>query len=175
MSSGSGGSAPAIVEDLFLTNGFLVKGRLAHKYRRLTTMLDQAGGSFLSVENVTMVALRGHEVIRTPSLLMNPNEIIFAHELLDVSGDSAMKLLAEPDKSVHIRAFYNGSVHVELAGKVAPGAYEPSHNGGRPYFIMQRPQVRGLNLKGNEELKVLEGLDYVTIRKDRLAYIYDFG
>ena len=175
MSSASGGSAPAIVEDVFLTNGFLVKGRLSNKYRRLTTMLDHADGSFLSIHDVTMVALRGHEVIRTPSLKMNPNEIIFAHELLELSGDTAMRVLAQSEKTVHIRAFYNGSVHIELAGKVAPRAYDPGHNGGRPYFIMQRPQVRGLNLKGNDELRVLDGLEYITIRKDRLAYIYDFG
>lgn len=175
MSSGSGSSAPPIVEDLFLTNGFLVKGRLSNKYRRLTTMLDHASGSFLSIQDVTMVALRGHEVIRTPSLLMNPNEIIFAHELLELTGDTAMRLLAQPDKLVHIRAFYNGAVQIELAGKVAPGSYDHAHNGGRPYFIMRRPTVRGLNLKGHDELRVLEGLEYVTIRKDRLAYIYDFG
>ena len=35
--SKSGG--PVIVEDLFLTDTFLIKGRLTNKFRRLTTML----------------------------------------------------------------------------------------------------------------------------------------
>ena len=169
------GAAPVMVEDLFLTDSFLIKGRLANKYRRLTTMLNDTEGSFLAVEDATMVSLGGDEVIRTPSVLINPREIILAHELLELSGDAAWRQLGQSNKTVRIRAFYNGAVQFELAGKVEPGAYEPSHNGGQQYFIMQRPVVRGLNLEGREELSVLDGLDYVIIHKDRLAYVYDFS
>ena len=167
--------APMIVEDLFLTNAFLIKGRLSNKYRRLTAMLNEADGTYLEIEDAVMISLRGNEVIRTPSVLINPKEIILAHELLELSGDIALRGLAEPNKTVRIRAFYNGVVQIELAGKIAPGAYEPSHNGGCRYFIMQEPVVRGLNLKLNEELSVLEGLDYAIVQKDHLAYVYDFG
>ncbi len=167
--------APMIVEDLFLTNAFLIKGRLSNKYRRLTAMLNEADGTYLEIEDAVMISLRGKEVIRTPSVLINPTEIILAHELLELSGDIALRGLAEPNKTVRIRAFYNGVVQIELAGKIAPGAYEPSHNGGCRYFIMQEPVVRGLNLKLNEQLSVLEGLDYAIVQKDHLAYVYDFG
>ncbi len=167
--------APLIVEDLFLTNAFLIKGRLANKYRRLTAMLNEADGTYLEIEDAVMISLRGKEVIRTPSVLINPKEIILAHELLELSGDIALRGLAEPNKTVRIRAFYNGVVQIELAGKIAPGAYEPAHNGGSRYFIMQEPVVRGLNLKLNEELSLLHGLDYAIVQKDHLAYVYDFG
>ena len=169
------GTAPVIVEDLFLTDTFLIKGRLSKKSRRLTTTLEDVNGSFLAVEDATMVALRGKEVVRSPRVMINPREIILAHELLELAGDSAWRHLAQPNKTVRIRAFYNGSVHFELSGKVEPGAYEFSHAGGRRYFIMQSPVVRGLNLQGNDELRVLHGLDYAIIHKSRLAYVYDFS
>ena len=168
-------SGPVIVEDLFLTDTFLIKGRLTNKFRRLTTMLEDMDGSFLAVEDATMVALRGNEVVRTPRVMINPKEIIMAHELLELAGDSAWRHLAQPNKTVRIRAFYNGSVHLELTGKIEPGSYEFSHGGGRQYFIIQNPVVRGLNITGNNELSVLHGLDYAIIHKNRLAYVYDFS
>lgn len=169
------GMVPVIVEDLFLTETFLIKGRLSNKSRRLTTMLEGGDGSFLAVDDATMVALRGKEVVRTPRVMINPKEIILAHELLELAGDSAWRHLAQPNKTVRIRAFYNGSIHLELAGKIEPGAYEFSHGGGRRYFIMQSPVVRGLNIRGNDDLSVLHGLDYAIVHKSRLAYVYDFS
>ena len=45
---------------------------------------------------------------------------------------------------------------------------------GRRYFIMQAPKVRGLDLD-HPELRILDGLDYAILRRDRMAYVYDFG
>ena len=166
---------PAIVEDLFLTESFLVKGRIANKYHRLTKMLEDAEHTFLQIEDATMVSLRGGEVIRTPSVMMNRSEIVFAHELVDTASDGGLRQLASNDKTVRIRAFYNGSIQLEIAGTIDPGAYEPAHNSRRWYFIMQEPKLRGLNLDEHEELRVLKSLPYIIVRKSKLAYIYDFS
>ena len=64
---------------------------------------------------------------------------------------------------------------MELAGQIEPGAYEPSHNSGRWYFIMENPTIRGLNLESSPELDVLKALPYCIVRKSKLSYIYDFG
>ncbi len=45
---------------------------------------------------------------------------------------------------------------------------------GRKYFVMTGPIVRGLDLD-HAELKILKGLDYAILKKDRMAYVYDFG
>jgi len=73
---------------------------------------------------------------------------------------------------VRIRAFYNGAVQFELTGNVEPGAYEQQVS-NRKYFIMQTPIVRGLDL-APQELQVLGTLEYAIVRKDKLAYVYDF-
>ena len=167
-------AAPVFVEDLFLTDVFLIKGRLQNKTKRLSNMLEDCRRSYLAVEDATLVSLRSEEVIKTPKVMVNVQELICAHELVDVAGDGVMRQLAANDKSRPIRAFYNGAVQFELSGKIEPGAYEEDTVTGRDYFIMQAPRFRGLELD-RAELAVLKGLDYAILRKDRMAYLYDFA
>jgi len=167
-----GVDATVFVEDLLLTDSFLIKGRLPNKTKRLSNLLEDYSRTFLTIQDATMVALRTGEVIQTPTVLVNVREVICAHELLDVAGDESMRRLATPNKVVRIRAFYSGAVQFELAGNVEPGAYEQQIM-GRKYFIMQRPSLRGLEIE-HPELQVLNGLEYAIVRKDKMAYVYDF-
>ncbi len=168
-------ASPVFVEDLFLTDVFLVKGRLPNKSKRLTNLLEDYGRTFLPVQDATLVSLRNNEVIRTPSVMVNIGEVILAHELVEVAGDETMRRLANsPEKASRIRAFYNGIVQFELAGQIETGAYESQPVTGRRWFIMQKPVVRGLDL-AHPELTLLKNLDYAIVRKDRMAYVYDFG
>ncbi len=165
-----------IVEDLFLTDTFLIKGRLSNKSMRLVKMLEDFPHGFLQIEDAAMVSLRSSEVIRTPRVLVNPNELILAHELVDVAGDAMLRQLAtNSKKSVRIRAFYKGLVQLELSGNVEAQAYEPHHLSGRNYFTMDSPVLRGIRFDDNPELAILKNLDYAIVRKDRLAYVYDFS
>ncbi len=166
---------PTIVEDLFLTETFLIKGRISNKYQRLAKMLEDYETGFLQVQDATMVSLLGTEVIRTPSVLVNPTEIIFAHELVDVAGDGVSRSLADNSKTTRIRAFYNGATQLELLGKVEANAYDPNHNSKRRYFTMVEPVLRGLDITGNENLNILKDLSYAIVQKSKLAYIYDFS
>ncbi len=168
-------AAATIVEDLFLTETFLIKGRLARKGRRLTKMLEHHERLFLTIEDAAMIPLRGGESIAASRVLVNSREIILAHEFVDFAGDAVQRSLATDEKPVRIRAFYNGAVQFELAGKIAPGAYEPTHPGGKRFFIMREPVLRGLNLDEHRELQALKGLSYAIVQKERLAYIYEFG
>ena len=168
-------TSPVFVEDLFLTDVFLIKGRLPNKNKRLSNLLEDYARTFLPVQDATLVSLRNNEVIRTPTVMVNVGEVILAHELVEVAGDEAMRRLAgASEKSTRIRAFYNGVVQFELAGQIEAGAYESQGMVGRKYFIMQKPVVRGLDL-GHPELALLKSLDYAIVRKDRMAYVYDFG
>ena len=164
-----------IVEDLFLTDTFLIKGRLANKFQRLAKMLEDTDSGFLQVEDAAMISLRGTDVIHTPRVLINPKELILAHELVDIAGDSTFRQLADNEKPVRIRAFYNGVVQLELSGRIEEKAYLPQDRGGRNYFTMEKPVLRGLRFETNQDLEILKGLGYAIIRKDKLAYVYDFS
>jgi hypothetical protein len=168
-------SSPVFVEDVFLTDVFLIKGRLPNKQKRLTNLLEDYSRAFLPVHDATLVSLRNREVIRTATVMVNVDEVILAHELVDIAGDATLKRLAgSSDKKSRIRAFYNGAMQFEIAGQIEPGAYESQPPVPRKYFIMQKPLVRGLDLQ-HPELALLKGLDYAILKKDRMAYVYDFG
>lgn len=167
-------ASPVFVEDLFLTDVFLIKGRLANKTKRLSNVLEDNQRNFLQVQDATLVSLRNTEVIKTPNVMVSVNELILAHELVECAGDETLRRLSGNDKNNRIRAFYNGSVQFEVGGQIEAGAYESNKMTGRKYFIMQGPSVRGMNLD-HPELKVLKSLDYAILRKDRMAYVYDFG
>ena len=168
-------TSPTFVEDLFLTDVFLVKGRVPNKNKRLTNLLEDYNRTFLHVQDATLVSLRNDEVIRTPSVMVNIREVILAHELVEVAGDETQRRLASGQgKSSRIRAFYNGLVQFELAGHIESGAYESLPVANRRWFIMQKPAVRGLDL-AHPELALLKNLEYAIVRRDRMAYVYDFG
>ena len=84
-------------------------------------------------------------------------------------------MLAEDDKNVRIRAFCAGSIPIEIAGRASPQAYEPTKGVGRRYFVMREAVIRGLNLEGAHELRLLKGLSYAIVQKSRLSYVYDFS
>lgn len=175
--SDSGGpqATPAVVEDLFLTDAFLIKGRMSGKYHRLSKVLEDYERTFVSIEDAVLISLRGHDTIRTPRIHVNVREILLAHELVDLGGDDKLRALSADDKSTRIRAFYNGGVQLELSGRIAPGAYEPSRGAFRRWMVLAEPTVRGLNVEGRPELGVLDGLGYAIVQKSRLSYVYDFG
>ena len=171
----AGVASPVLVEDLFLTDVFLIKGRLENKTKRLSNTLEDHQRHFLTVRDATLVSLRNHEVIRAPTVMVNVDELILAHELVAMTGDDALRRLAGGGGRRHrIRAFYNGSVQFEIGGLVEAGAYESQPVTKRKYFAMHAPVVRGLDLQ-HDELRILKSLDYAILRKDRMAYVYDFG
>ncbi len=169
------GETMAFVEDLFLTGVFLIKGRLPNKTKRLSNLLEDYSRTFLPVQDATLVSLRSREVIRTPTVMVNVREVLLAHELVDVAGDELQRRLAGPsEKTSSIRAFYSGPTQFEVAGRIEPGAYESQSGNGRKWFVMQQPSLRGLDLS-NPELAILGKLEYAILRRDQMAYVYDFG
>ncbi|MGE0143393.1 MAG: hypothetical protein AB7I19_10595 [Planctomycetota bacterium] len=169
------GTSPVMVEDVILTDAFLIKGRVAGKYNRLKKVLEDYERTFLVIEEATMISLRGNDVVRTPCVRVNTKEIILAHELVDMAGDEGQRALAHDDKPNRIRAFYSGGIQIEIAGRVSTQAYEASRATGQRWFTMREPVLRGLNLDGPNDLRLLKNLPYAIIQKQKLSYIYDFS
>jgi hypothetical protein len=166
-----------IVSDLLLTDAFLIKGQVENKYARLSQMLDEYRRYFLKVRDATLIDLGTRDRIETPLVHVNVDEILVAHEFLDSTTDPTIAKLAgeaAPDLR-RVRVFYTGNLNVELAGSVRPGAYEVDDRSTRRFFVMQKPEVRGMDLSGDRDLETLGRLDYAILNKTRLSYIYDFG
>jgi hypothetical protein len=165
-----------IVSDLLLTDAFLIKGQVENKYTRLSQLLDEYRKFFIRIRDATLVDLNSRNRIETPLLHVNVDEILLAHEFIETAGDPyAAKLAAEPSERQRVRAFYTGNLNVEIAGSVRSGAYEADDPSTRRFFVMHKPEVRGMKLDGDTDLGLLKGLPYAILNKTRLSYIYDFN
>ena len=165
-----------IVSDLILTDAFFIKGQVENKYTRLSQLLDEYRKYFIRVRDATLIDLRSRDRIHTPLLHVNLDEILLAHELIETAGDPHAAKLAEDEMHLQrVRAFYTGNLNVEIAGEVRPGCYEADDRSTRRFFVMRKPEVRGMDISGDEDLKLLDGLPYAILNKTRLSYIYDFN
>lgn len=165
-----------IVSDLFLTDSFLIKGQVENKYTRLSQLLDEYRKYHLKIRNATLVDLGTQDRIQTPLLHINVDEIILAHEFLDNAGDPFAAQLTEGDRELHrVRVFYTGNLNVEISGNVRPASYEVGDRATRRFFVMNQPEVRGLNFRGDRDLKLLKDMPYAILNKSRVSYIYDFN
>lgn len=164
-----------IVSDLLLTECFLIKGNVENKYTRLSQVLDEHRKYFLRVRDATLVDVKSCQRIQTPLLHVNIDEIILAHEYLDEAGDEYARMLATDHELHRVRVFYTGGLNIELAGYLRPGAYEADDHITRRFCILRKPVLRGLDDRGDEDLKSLSRLPYFILNKLRLSYIYDFN
>ena len=164
-----------LCSDLFLTDAFLIKGNVEHKYTRLSKLLDEHRKTFIRVRDCTLIDLGSRDRIQTPLLHMNVDEILVAHEYLDEAGDGARaEMAADPDLD-KVRVFYTGNLNVELAGLIRPGSYEVTDSATRRFFVMRQPELRGFSHRDDEDLKRLMNLPYAIVNKARLSYVYDFN
>lgn len=164
----------SLTSDLVLTDAFLIKGQIMGKSIRLSKFLDGCRKHFLPLQDCVMVDLKSRQRIETPRVFINLDEIVCAHEFLDTAGDFYQKSIAKDREAVRIRAFYSGNINLELAGRVRPRAYE-NEDVTKRFFVMEAPQIRGLDLDGDDDLQKLKNLPYVIINKTILSYIYDFN
>ncbi len=165
------------VSDLLLTDSFLIKGEIENKYTRLSQLLDEYRKYFLRVRDATLIDLVTRDRIQTPYVHVNVDEILLAHELLDGAKDPTAAKLAQGDgrEQQRVRVFYTGNLNMEVAGRIRPRCYEADDRSSRRFFVMQRPQVRGLKIQGDPDLGLLADLPYVILNKSRLSYVYDFN
>lgn len=164
-----------LCSDLFLTDAFLIKGNVEHKYTRLSKLLDEHRKTFIRVRDCTLIDLGSRDRIQTPLLHMNVDEILVAHEYLDEAGDGTMADLAGDADLDKVRVFYTGNLNVELAGYIRPGAYEVTDSATRRFFVMREPELRGFQHKDDDDLKRVVNLSYAIVNKSRLSYVYDFN
>lgn len=164
-----------IVSDLILTDSFLIKGEIEHKYARLSQVLDEYRRYFLRLRNATLIDLNTCDRIQTPLLHVNMDEILLAHEFLDTGGDMSKADLYKGQKFNNVRVFFTGHLNVEVGGEVRPGSYEVDDRATRRFFVIKNPVLRGFNPRDDADLKLLSKLSYAIVNKTRLSYIYDFN
>jgi hypothetical protein len=165
----------ALVEDLVLTDAFLIKGKVEGKFGRLSKVLEHYEKRFLVISAATMIDLRCGDVIHTPRVHVNVDELVLLHEFVDAGGDMYLQNLSDKGKNTRIRAFVHGVVNLELAGMIRSGAYETAGLDRGRFFVMEDCSVRGLEEGLERDFSLLSKMSYAIVNSRKIAYIYDFS
>ncbi len=161
------------IKDILLTEQFMVKCFIETGRIRLSDYLDSLKRDFIPVNNVTMIDVQEGEIISSNEALIRRDEIILAHELLDVSGDANMKgMVDEAAFSRLVDLYHTGSLGLEISGMIRPEAYEGIEV-HKNFFVMRDPKIAGLNLKVSPEFKLISSLSYVIINRKQIGYIFN--
>ena len=67
------------------------------------------------------------------------------------------------------------TISVGLGLAPALPAAPPAKGTVQKYFTMRDPVIRGLNLEGPNDLRLLKSLGYAIVQKNKLSYVYDFS
>jgi len=161
-----------IVTHLILTTRFLVKGRVNTGDRRLTTFLRSYTRPFLPMEDVTLLGLQENQRTLVRSGQLRVEDIVLAHEFLDLSGDEYQRTLAGTEESElkMVDIYLREPRGCELLGMVHPSVVE-SHE-ERGFFVVTQPELRGLKHAGQREFEQLQSLSYVTVQRAQIHCLF---
>ena len=153
----------AMVNHLFVTPRFLVKGRIATGDLRLSSFLTSYRRPFLNIDDLSLLEWSTNSRIVAAQGQVRFDDIVLAHEFLEVSGDSHRKAMAEEDE----QSFQMASLYLrapcpwELFGRVKRDVVQAT--GADTFLVVRDPEIRGLESEAAEELELLARLPYLIL------------
>jgi hypothetical protein len=152
-----------VINHLFLTSRFLIKGRVRTGDQRLTNFLRAYRRPFLPLENFSICDLEvgGWEEAENGSVRLE--EILLAHEYLGLSGDEHLRGLAEETLFDLQRVSFalSGSPSLEVEGLVRRDSV--AHHDLSGFLVVKHPELRRVHEPRAEALQCLKNLPYLVL------------
>jgi hypothetical protein len=168
----------AIVNHLFLTQRFLVKGTVRTGELRLSSFLNTVRRPWLAVEDATFLEFDRPDRGVAKHLSLRLSDVLLAHEYLDLSGDPLRKSLAQSERddfssfAIHFRA----PSRFELIGRIRREALESGQ--GDEFFVVLDPLLRGFEERDGEqapdEVKALKGLNFAILNRAQVHAYFPY-
>jgi len=154
-----------LVNHLFLTPRFLVKGRVATGDQRLSTFLGSYRRAFLTVEDVTLVAIHSPEKTRTGRIELRASDVVLAHEFLDLQRDEHRRTLATQDQAARdtFSLYLREPMGCELLGRVREDALASAQQS--EFCVVTQVEVRGLEHASGSEFEKIRKLSYAILNR----------
>jgi hypothetical protein len=160
------------IKDILLTEHFLVKCFIDTGSLRLSDYLDSLTRTFVPLRNVIMIDVEQGETVSSHEAQIRRDEIIVAHELLDVTGDSDLRnMMNQATFSESVDLYHTGALGLEISGKMRPEANE-GMCGEKLFFVMLDVGIRGLDLSISPDLKRLTSMPYAIVNRKQIGYIF---
>jgi len=164
----------AIVNHLFLTQRFLVKGNVRTGELRLSSFLNSVRRPLLDVDNITMIDLERGDRIVARRATVRLADVLLAHEFLDLAGDPLRKRLAQPESSEFrmVSVYFRAPSRLELLGRVRHDVFEPVQ--GDDFFVVMEPLVRGFDEKLAADAEQLKSLTYAIVNRSQIHCYFEY-
>ena len=164
----------AIVNHLFLTARFFVKGTVRTGDLRLSSFLNSVRRPLLQIDSVTFVDfdLGDRIVARRASLRLS--DVLLAFEFLDLAGDPLRKRLSQPEEQEFkmVSAYFRSPSKIEVLGRVRRNELDATP--GEDFFVLREPLLRGLGEKATPELESLKNLPYAIVNRSQLHCFFEY-
>lgn len=163
-----------IVNHLFVTARFVVKGSVRTGDLRLSSFLNAVRRPWLQVENVTFSDLASGEKVSAHRAMVRLADVLFAHEFLDLAGDPIRKQLAQaesPDFRM-VSSWFRAPARFEMVGRVRREALDPSSSD--EFFVVLEPLLRGGADESARELEALKNLPYAIVQRAQLHAWFEY-
>jgi len=165
--------AQTVYKDLFLTRRYFIKGNVFPMNGRLSNYLDRNTRRFIRVQDALITDLEDAEQSPVPNVLLNTDEILFAHELIESGGDLFRKH-KRPDFDLdYVKMVLKGDQGVTLRGKIRPESLE-SNTFNRSFLVLQQPRMDALHEALQPEIDLLGSLSYLIVSKRNIGYIFRY-
>ncbi len=157
-----------------MTTQYLAKGRIPTGESRLTTFLQGYQRPFLSVEDITLYSLEKDQKIIASRGHIRREDLVLAHEFVDIGGDHFQKALADNtgSDSVVASVVLRQPSGWEILGKVKPEFLEQPQSDG--FSVMMQPEFRGIEDRGVREFESLKGLPYLILNRAHVHCLFRY-
>lgn len=163
-----------IVNHLFLTTQYLVKGHVESGDQRLTDMLRNYPRPFLAVNDATLSCLDRPEQVTTTQVQLRLHDVILGYEFLDLSGDLYRRVMSEAsDQEYQLAGLpVRRLAGVEIVGRMRVEVLKTPQPEG--FFVMRNPVIRGVKGSG-PDFEHLGRLPYAIINWGQIHCIFPFS
>lgn len=146
-----------------------MKGTVRTGGLRLTSFLNAARGRWLQVGDPALLDFERGAERTAGGLVLRLDDVLLAHEYLDLAGDPLRKRLAQPDDAQprRMHACFRAPSRLEIVGRSNAGAPDPA--GSDEFFVVTEPELLGLDGGCEAAIAALRGLSYAIVNRSQLA------
>jgi len=164
----------SIVNHLFMTQRFLVKGNVRTGDLRLSSFLNSARRPWLTIESASLIDLRHPDRVFTKAVTLRLADVIFAHEFLDLAGDPLRRSLALPEKNDFrmLSIYFRAPCRLEMLGRARHDAVEAGT--GDDFFVVMEPLLRGFDDKDGADAQALKNIPYAIVNRQQVHCYFQY-
>lgn len=164
----------SIVNHLFLTQRFLVKGNVRTGELRLSSFLNAVRRPLLALDNVTLIDLEKGDRIAARRMSLRLADVLLAHEFLDLAGDLQRRALAKPESVEHrmVSLYFRAPSRLELLGRVRREVLDATP--GEEFFVVMEPLLRGFDEKADGDLVPIKNLPYAIVNRAQIHCFFEY-